>query len=124
MASLAAFQQMIDPLHDNCPVQAAVDVFRGRWKLYVLCHLREGSKRFRDLQELLPGITGQVLTTQLRQLEADGVILRVVYPDVPLRVEYSLSESGREFLVVTDQLEIWGAKYLKRQERLAEQRQA
>jgi DNA-binding HxlR family transcriptional regulator len=60
------------------------------------------------MQELLPGITAQVLTTQLRQLEADGVIVRTVYPDVPLRVDYALSESGRQFLVAMDEWEIWG----------------
>jgi DNA-binding HxlR family transcriptional regulator len=121
MASLAAFQQMIDPLRDNCPVKAAVDVIRGRWKPYILCYLKEGSKRFHDMQELLPGITAQVLTTQLRQLEADGVIVRTVYPDVPLRVEYALSESGRQFSAVMDELEVWGAAYLQRQARPAEQ---
>ncbi len=108
MASLASFKQMRDPLRDNCPVKAAVDVICGRWKPHILCFLKEGSKCFRGMQELLPGITAQVLTTQLRQLEADGVIVRTVYPDVPLRVDYALSESGRQFLVAMDEWEIWG----------------
>jgi DNA-binding HxlR family transcriptional regulator len=120
MASLAAFQQMIDPLRDNCPVKAAVDVIRGRWKPHILCYLKEGPKRFHDIQELLSGITAQVLTTQLRQLEADGVVVRTVYPDVPLRVEYALSESGRQFLLAIEELEVWGAAYLRRRVRPAE----
>jgi DNA-binding HxlR family transcriptional regulator len=111
---------MIDPLRDNCPVRAAVDVIRGRWKPHILCYLKDAPKRFHDLQELLPGITAQVLTTQLRQLEADGVIVRTVYTVVPMRVDYALSESGREFFAALDELENWGTKYLQRQTRITE----
>lgn len=115
MKSLSEYQPKIDPLRYNCPVRAAVDVIRGRWKPSILFELREKSKRFSDLQCALPAITAQVLTTQLRQLEADEVVERTVYPEVPARVEYSFSPYGRTLSEIMDSLEEWGTEYLKRQ---------
>jgi DNA-binding HxlR family transcriptional regulator len=79
--------------------------------------LNGGTKRFSDLQAALPGITAQVLAVQLRQLEADGAVVRSVYPEVPARVEYALSEHGRALSTVMAQLEAWGAQHLERQAR-------
>lgn len=105
------YSQPYDRLRDDCPVKAAIDVIRGRWKPSILCELNEGTKRFCDLQAALPGITAQVLTVQLRQLEADGVVVRMVYAEVPSRVEYALSDLGRELSDVMDALERWGERY-------------
>ena len=116
MSNLADYGQKIDPLRDECPVRAALDVIRGRWKPSILWELNCGTKRFSELQAaLLPGVTAQALTVQLRQLEADGVVERTVYPEVPVRVEYSLTQHGRGLSNVMDQLEIWGKAYLERQ---------
>jgi DNA-binding HxlR family transcriptional regulator len=117
MKLLSDYEQKVDALRDNCPVKAAIDVIRGRWKPSILWELNWGAKRFSDLQAALPKITAQVLTVQLRQLEADGVVVRTAYAEIPARVEYSLSEDGRALSAVLDQLEAWGTHYLERQGR-------
>ncbi len=109
------YSQPYDRLRDNCPVKAAIDVIRGRWKPSILYELCGGTKRYCDLQCALPEITAQVLTVQLRQLEADGVVARTVYPEVPARVEYALTGLGRDLSKVMDELEEWGARYLESQ---------
>lgn len=115
MASLSDYSQKIDRLRDHCPVKAAIDVIRGRWKASILWELQQGTKRFCDLQQALPGISAQVLTVQLRQLEADDVVARTVFAEVPARVEYALTAHGRALSAVMDQLEAWGVDYLQRQ---------
>lgn len=120
MKTIQDYSQPYDRLRDNCPVKAAIDVIRGRWKPSLLCELAEGTKRYCDLQCALPEITAQVLTVQLRQLEADGVVTRTVYPEVPARVEYALTDLGRQLSKVMDELEEWGARY---QEWLARRQQ-
>jgi DNA-binding HxlR family transcriptional regulator len=114
MKPLSDYGQKIDRLHDGCPIKAAIDVIRGRWKPMILWELNSGAKRFSDLQAVLPEIAAQVLTLQLRQLEADGVIVRTVYPEVPSRVEYALTELGKALSSVMDQLEAWGQRYQER----------
>ncbi|HEY5792375.1 MAG TPA: helix-turn-helix domain-containing protein [Chthoniobacterales bacterium] len=116
MRPLSNYEQKLDPLRDHCPVRAAIDVIRGRWKPSILRELHEGIKRFSELQAALPGITAQVLTVQLRQLEADGVVARTVHPEeMPVRVEYALSQNGSALSEVMDQLDKWGSAYLERQ---------
>jgi len=115
MKSAADYSQKHDRLRDHCPVKAAIDVIRGRWKPLILWELHLGSKRFSDLQETLREIRAQVLTVQLRQLEADGVVARKVYAEVPARVEYSLTSHGRDLSAVMDQLDPWGRRHLERQ---------
>lgn len=122
MSSVSDYGQKIDKLRDNCPVKAAIDVLRGRWKPSILFELHQGTKRYCDLQAAMPQISAQVLTVQLRQLEADGVIVRTVFAEVPARVEYALSEDGRALSSVMDQLEVWGVGYLERQARQRSQR--
>jgi DNA-binding HxlR family transcriptional regulator len=114
MKPLSEYEQKIDKLQDGCPIKAAIDVIRGRWKPMILWELSRGAKRFSDLQAAMPEIAAQVLTVQLRQLEADGVIVRTVYPEIPARVEYALTELGSALSAVTDQLEAWGTRYLQR----------
>ncbi len=116
MKPLSDYEMKIDPVRDGCPVRAAVDVIRGRWKPMILWELSSGdTKRYSDLLAALPSVTGQALTVQLRQLEVDGVIERTVYAEVPARVEYALTAEGRALSSVMDQLEKWGAGYLMRQ---------
>ncbi|PTY07080.1 transcriptional regulator [Opitutaceae bacterium EW11] len=122
MKRLTDYEQKHDPLHQRCPVRAALDVIRGRWKPSILYELSAGPKRFGDLKDALPGATAQALTVQLRQLEADGVVHRTVFPEIPLRVEYALSESGAELSEVMNQLELWGTGYLRRRGLIRERR--
>lgn len=118
MKPVANYEQPMDRLRETCPVRAALDVIRGRWKPSLLFELKNGPMRFSKLQSALPGITAQALTVQLRQLEADGILSRTLYPEVPVRVEYGLSEYGKTLSSVMDQLESWGEDYLKRQKRI------
>jgi DNA-binding HxlR family transcriptional regulator len=85
----------------------------GKWNLIVLYWLAEGTQRFSDLQRLMPDVTHKMLTSTLRQLEAAGLVQRCVYPEVPPRVEYSLSDHGRTARPVTDAVRLWGHQHLK-----------
>jgi DNA-binding HxlR family transcriptional regulator len=117
MRSVSDHSQKLDKLRDNCPVKAAIDVIRGRWKPLILRELRDGTKRFTELRAALQEVTAQTLTLQLRQLEADEVVTRTIYPEIPARVEYQLSEYGRTLSKVMEELEAWGESYLDRQQR-------
>ncbi|TFL16572.1 winged helix-turn-helix transcriptional regulator [Jannaschia formosa] len=99
---------------DTCPVTRAVRVIGGKWKLFIVYHLIDGTRRFGELQRLLPGITQQMLTAQLRELEADGLVRRKVYAQVPPKVEYSLTPVGRALEPVTRELATWGEKVSQR----------
>ena len=98
--------------HGQCKAELALKVIQGRWKLLILRELLEGVRRFSDLQRALggvgQGVSQKVLTAQLRELEADGVIARTVHPEVPPRVEYALMSLGRELMPVLDGLHAWG----------------
>lgn len=96
----------------NIPVEATLEVIGGKWKVVILCHLKEGTKRFSDLQRLIPNVTKKMLTQQLRELEADGVIRRYVYHQVPPKVEYSLTEEGESLRDILDRMCAWGAQRL------------
>src|SRR5262245_66290458 len=94
MKSPADYSPKIDRLSDECPVRAALDVVRGRWKPSILFELKSHARRFSELQAALPGITAQTLTLQLRQLEAHGIIYSTTHAEIPPRVEYALPEFG------------------------------
>lgn len=106
MASSSGYLESYD--HSNCPAELALRVMQGRWKLLVIRELIEGTRRFSDLLRSLEGVSQKVLTSQLRELEADGVVDRKVYPEVPPRVEYSLTDRGQSLLPVLEQLHAWG----------------
>lgn len=99
--------------HFGCSIEAAIEVIGGKWKGIILYHLNS-TKRFNELQKLMPKITQRMLTKQLRELERDGVILRKVYAEVPPKVEYSLTEFGRTLQPILKELEHWGNKYLQK----------
>jgi DNA-binding HxlR family transcriptional regulator len=98
----------------NCPVEAAVDVFGGKWKALILWWLQERTWRFAELRRQIPGITEKMLTQQLRELEADGIVYRRVYPTVPPKVEYSLTEYGRSLKRALRAICDWGRNHLQR----------
>jgi DNA-binding HxlR family transcriptional regulator len=92
----------------GCAVEATLNLIDGKWKGVVLYHLFEGTLRFNEIRRRLPSVTQRMLTNQLRELEADGLIARKVYPEVPPRVEYSLSARGRSLEPVIMALKAWG----------------
>ena len=97
----------------GCPVEAALEAIGGKWKGLILFHLQEGTRRFNELRRLLPDVTQRMLTRQLRELEADQIIHRQVFPEVPPRVEYSLTEFGETLIPVLSALQQWGNRYLQ-----------
>ncbi|WP_160671003.1 helix-turn-helix domain-containing protein [Clostridium sp. C8-1-8] len=99
-------------LFGKCPYFTAQKVFSGKWSIIIMHHLSEGTLRYGELQRRLEDITQATLTKQLRMLEDYGLVSRKVYSEIPPRVEYSLTELGREFQPVLDQFRIWGDKYI------------
>jgi DNA-binding HxlR family transcriptional regulator len=96
-----------------CPAEVAIQVLSGKWKLYILKNLREGKKRFSELQRAIPGITQRMLSKQLRELETCGLIKRTVYPVVPPMVEYELTDLGKGLEEIFEAMHRWGLKYLE-----------
>jgi DNA-binding HxlR family transcriptional regulator len=96
----------------GCPVEATLDLIGGKWKGVVLFHLSDGTLRFNELRRRLSGIIQRMLTRQLRELEESRLIIRKVYPEVPPRVEYSLSPEGESLKPVIRALQFWGENYL------------
>lgn len=95
-----------------CPVATTVQLIGNKWKLLILRNLLVRPWRFNELQRSLSGISQKVLTDNLRSMERDGIIIRTVYPEVPPRVEYALSELGESIRPILDVMEQWGASYL------------
>lgn len=90
-------------------VQEIIHLLEGRWKLLILFHLFDGKvQRYSDFEKLIPGISQKMLAQQLRKLEADGIVTRKVYPQVPPKVEYSLTEWGQALCPALDSLLHWG----------------
>jgi DNA-binding HxlR family transcriptional regulator len=96
---------------DYCAVEAAMEVVGGKWKMAILNRLFAGTQRFSELRQAMPTVTQRMLTRQLRELEADGLINRTVYPQVPPKVEYSLTDMGATLRPIAAQLESWGQRY-------------
>jgi DNA-binding HxlR family transcriptional regulator len=98
----------------RCPVEATLEVIGGKWKSLILYYLFfEGTQRFNELRRKIQGVTQHSLTVQLRQLEKDGVIQRQIYPEVPPRVEYSLTEYGRTLGPILQLMLEWGKQYVE-----------
>ncbi|WP_367566641.1 winged helix-turn-helix transcriptional regulator [Lacrimispora sp.] len=104
-------------MHDNCngvncPVDATLDMIGGKYKALILWHLIDRTLRFGELRKLIPQATPKMLTQQLRELEEDNLIIRTVYPVVPPKVEYRLSELGTSIQPILEAMYKWGADYL------------
>jgi len=97
----------------QCDLSYAVCKIGGRWKLIILCKLEDGKLRYSELRDCIEGITERMLTLQLRELEKEGLLRRTVYPEVPPRVEYELTEIATELIPIWRQLENWGARHRK-----------
>ncbi|MQA08995.1 MAG: transcriptional regulator [Pseudonocardiaceae bacterium] len=104
-------RENVEEMPDHCTIEAAMAVLGGKWKLVILNHLFPGPQRFGELKRALNGITQRMLTRQLRELEADGLVVRTIYREVPPKVEYSLTEAGRSLEDIAYQLDNWGRWY-------------
>ena len=99
--------------YKNCPIEAALDIIGGKWKAILIFHILDGTKRFGELGRLLPGLSQKMLATQLRELEADGVVLRTAYPEVPPRVGYSITPFGRTLEPLLRELAAWSETHVR-----------
>lgn len=95
----------------ECPVATTVQLIGSKWKLLIIQNLLERPWRFNELRKTLSGISQKVLTDSLRSMESDGIITRTIHPEVPPRVEYSLSEVGETMRPIIKSLEAWGTDY-------------
>lgn len=100
---------------DDCPIESTISVLGGKWKPLILFYLMEKTRRFGELQRLIPSITREMLTQHLRQLEADGIVHREVYAQVPPKVEYSLTPLGETLRPILFAMNDWGSEYRERQ---------
>jgi|SRR3954467_10963010 DNA-binding HxlR family transcriptional regulator len=100
------------PRVQGCSVERTMSLIDGKWKIIVLYKLLRGTLRFNELRRLIPSITQRMLTHQLRELEADGLVVRTVYAQVPPRVEYTLSVRGRSLEPVLMAMKDWGDENL------------
>ena len=96
----------------RCPIDATLSLIGGKYKAIILWNLIGNTYRYSELGRIIPQATPKMLTQQLRELERDGFILREVYPVVPPRVEYSLTESGRSIIPILEAMYAWGIKHM------------
>jgi len=94
----------------NNPVELALDIVGGKWKMPILWRLKDGVWRYGELKRSLNRITHKMLTEQLRELENDGLVHRKVYPEIPPKVEYSLTDKGKTVIPVIEKLRDWGIR--------------
>ncbi|CAM4294735.1 helix-turn-helix domain-containing protein [Paenibacillus phoenicis] len=107
----------MEKIPELCRVGDALEILVGKWKpVILLVLLQEGTKRFSDLKRKLPDISQKMLTQKLRELEEEGIIERIVYPEVPPRVEYSITECGRSLEPLLDAMHSWGVSHVQRKE--------
>lgn len=95
----------------DCPVEYTASLIANKWKIIILRELLAGTKRYNELTRSVVGISAKVLTENLRELEKDGIINRKVYPEVPPRVEYSLTKKGEDLKDVIETMKVFGLKY-------------
>ena len=95
----------------QCPVEATMHVIGGKWKIIIIHHLIHKTQRFSELKRLIPQVSQRMLTSQLRELESHGIVHREVYPQVPPKVEYSLTKFGRTLESVLLVMHDWGESY-------------
>ncbi|MFT8872261.1 MAG: helix-turn-helix domain-containing protein [Sporolactobacillus sp.] len=100
-----------------CPVETTLNLISGKWKGIILYRLLGGKKRFGELKKIMPAITYRTLTLQLRQLEADGIVTRTVYAEVPPRVDYELTALGESMRPIIQSMYDWGMAYQQQEQR-------
>lgn len=98
---------------ENCPVEATLDLIGGKYKSLILWHLADGKLRFSELRSRIKKATPKMLTQQLRELESQSLVHREVFPVIPPKVEYSLTETGKSLMPILVAMRDWGANYLR-----------
>lgn len=101
----------MDKILPDCPVETTLQLIGDKWKVLIIRDLLDGTKRFNELMRSVTGITQKVLTSHLRAMETAGLVTRTVYPEVPPRVEYNLTETGFSLKPILDSMVVWGTSY-------------
>ncbi len=97
----------------QCPMELAMSIIGGKYKAVIIWHLIENTLRYNEIQKFIPKATPKMLSQQLKELEADGIINKTMYPVIPPKTEYSLTELGKTLVPIIQDLESWGDKYFK-----------
>jgi DNA-binding HxlR family transcriptional regulator len=100
----------------GCPTELTVSVLGGKWRVIILVYLKEDVHRFGELKRRMPGISGKVLTQQLRGLAREGLIRRTIYSETPARTEYELTEYGRTLIPLLEAIYAWGLRHSRRRD--------
>jgi DNA-binding HxlR family transcriptional regulator len=103
----------------ECPIEVSLEVIGGMWKTLIIRELMNGTRRYSEIHRALEPVTHKMLAQQLRDLENDGVVLRKVYPQVPPKVEYSLSPLGKELIPLMGAMKLWGERVIRHRENKA-----
>jgi DNA-binding HxlR family transcriptional regulator len=107
------FSEPPEEQKEVCPITLTQNLIAGKWKIIILWHLSRQTRRFNELQRLLPGISKGILTRQLRELEEDRMVHRKVYKEIPPKVEYSLTPTGKSFIPIMESMGEWGEKHIQ-----------
>ncbi|PKN40956.1 MAG: transcriptional regulator [Deltaproteobacteria bacterium HGW-Deltaproteobacteria-18] len=94
----------------RCPVEVTMGMVSGKWKCLILWHLHEGPVRYKELERIVPGVSQKMLTQQLKEMENDGLLARTVFPEVPPRVEYELTELGHSVFPILETMHNWAVE--------------
>lgn len=97
----------------RCPVEVTVEMISGKWKSLILWHLHDGAMRYKELERIVPGVSQKMLTQQLKEMEEDKLLIRTVFPEVPPRVEYELTELGHSVFPMLEMMHNWAINNLK-----------
>jgi DNA-binding HxlR family transcriptional regulator len=108
-------EEVMMQVESPCPLDELLAIIGGKWKVIILWHLQEGMMRFSELRKKMPGVTQKMLTQQLRDLEHQEMIIRKVYAEVPPRVEYQLTEKGKQIKPLLHQMQLWSTQNLATQ---------
>ena len=107
-------EELMDNKPNHCKVATTIDMIIGKWKIAILLNLNHyGTMRFSELQNAMPGVNQKVLTSHLRELEQEGIIERVVYPQIPPKVEYSITEYGKSLQTILEMMHQWGVEHIQ-----------
>jgi DNA-binding HxlR family transcriptional regulator len=103
------------PCLEYCPLDTAMRLIGGKWKVPVLCSLhRDGTTRYNELKRKIRGVTNTMLASALKELEESGLVRRIQYPEMPVRVEYSLTDACKDLIPILNNLALWGVKTHKK----------
>lgn len=99
----------------ECPLEMTIDLIGGKWKVLLIWHLSNGAIRFNEFNRIFPNVSAKILAQQLKDLEKNGIVHRDVYPQVPPKVEYTLTDLGRSMIPILQEMNRWGTSHINMQ---------